>query len=259
MWTGIDHLGEARWPMKSSSTGVMDTCGFKKDGFYFYQSQWSDKPVLHAFPHWNWKGKEGQIVPVSCFTNCDSVELFVNGRSYGVKGFAFPRLGMEGRYGNYPARAMVTRTTADLHLTWEVPYEPGALRAIGTKDGKLSATTEIFTTGQPAAIGLSLDRESIVTDQRDVAHVTAQILDDQGRVVPIADNEVTFKLQGPGALLGVDNGDPASHEEFKSNRRRTFNGLCLAIVQSTGKPGEIRVTASSAALKSASMIIATEA
>jgi beta-galactosidase len=259
MWTGIDHLGEAPWPMKGSSSGVVDTCGFKKDGFYFYQSQWTGKPVVHIFPHWNWKGKEGRIVPVTCFTNCDTVELFVNDRSYGVKGFAFPRLGMEGSYGNYPARAKVTRTTADLHLTWDVPYAPGALKALGTKDGKVATAVEIFTTGEPVALGLAADRESIVADRRDVAHLTVQILDDHGRLVPIADNEVALELEGEGSLLAVDNGNPTSHEDYKSNRRKAFNGLCLAIVQSTGKPGQIRVTASSPALKSASVIIATRA
>jgi beta-galactosidase len=259
MWTGIDHLGEARWPMKGSSTGVIDTCGFKKDGFYFYQSQWIRKPVLRIFPHWNWKGREGHIVPVTCFTNCDTVELFLNGRSYGVKGFAFPRLGMEGNYGNYPARAKVSRTTADLHLAWDVPYEPGALKAVGIKDGKIAATTEIFTTGEPATVRWSADREIIVADRRDVAHLTVEILDDKGRLVPVADNEVTFELDGEGSLLGVDNGNPESHEDYKSNRRKAFNGLCLAIVQSTGKPGQIRVTAASPALKSASVIIATVA
>ena len=258
MWTGIDHLGEARWPMKGSSTGVMDICGFKKDGFYFYQSQWTDKPVLHIFPHWNWKGKEGSIVPVTCFTNCDTVELFLNGRSFGVKGFAFPRLGMEGRYGNYPARAKVTRTTADLHLTWDVPYEPGALKAVGMKDGKIASTVEVLTTGEPATLSLSTDRELILADQRDVAHLMAQILDDNGRVVPIGNNEITFELEGQGLLLGVDNGNPESHEDFKSNRRKAFNGLCLAIVQSTGKSGQIRITAASPALKSANVIVATK-
>ncbi len=258
MWTGMDYLGEARWPMKGSSSGVIDTCGFKKDGFYFYQSQWINKPVLHIFPHWNWKGKEGSIIPVTCFTNCDTVELFVNGRSCGVKGYAFPRLGMEGRYGNYPDRAKVIRTTADLHLAWDVQYEPGILKAVGIKNRKIVATTEVSTTGEPVAIGLSADREFISADRRDAVHLTVQILDEGGRVVPIADDEITFELEGEGSLLGVDNGNPESHEDYKSNLRKAFNGLCLAIVQSTGRPGRIQVTASSPALKSASVIIATK-
>ena len=102
MWTGIDYLGEARWPAKGSSAGVIDMCGFRKDGFYFYQSQWTDKPVLHLFPHWNWKGKEGQFIPVTCYTNCDTVELFLNGRSVGVKGYAFPRHGDGGQVRKLP-------------------------------------------------------------------------------------------------------------------------------------------------------------
>jgi beta-galactosidase len=258
MWTGIDYLGESRWPMKGSSSGVIDTCGFKKDGFYFYQSQWIDKPVLHLFPHWNWKGKEGQVIPVTCFTNCDTVELFFNGRSLGVKGYEFPRVGMEGRWGNLPERAKVLRTTADLHLSWDVLYEPGALKAVGTKDGKIFATAEIYTTGEPASIGLSPDQGSIVADASDVAHVTVHILDEKGRVVPTADNEVTFEIQGAGSLLATDNGNPASHEDYKSSRRRAFNGWCLAIVKSNGKTGEIQVRAVSPALQAARVIITTK-
>jgi beta-galactosidase len=255
MWTGFDHLGEARWPMKSSSTGVLDTCGFKKDGFYFYQSQWTDKPVLHLFPHWNWKGKEGQIIPVTCYTNCDTVELFLNGRSLGVKGYAFPRLGMEGKYGNYPARARVLRTTADLHLSWDVPYEPGTLKAVGIKNGNVASTVEIFTTGEPAAIRLSSDRDTIAADRRDVAHLIVQIVDDKGRLVPTAESDVTFKVEGDGLVLGVDNGDPRSHADYRSTRRQAFHGLCLAVLQSTAKPGQVRVTASSPAIEPATIVI----
>jgi beta-galactosidase len=257
MWTGFDHLGEARWPMKSSSTGVMDTCGFKKDGFYFYQSQWTEKPVLHLFPHWNWKGKEGQIIPVTSYTNCDTVELFLNGRSLGVKGYEFPRLGMEGKYGNYPARAKVLRTTADLHLSWDVPYEPGTLKAIGIKNGNVAATMEIFTTGEPAAIRLSSDRDTIAADRRDVAHLTVQILDDKGRLVPTAESEITFKAEGDGLLLGVDNGDPRSHADYRSPRRQAFHGLCLALLQSTARPGQMRVTASSPSIEPATVVISS--
>jgi beta-galactosidase len=263
MWTGIDHLGEARWPMKSSTSGVIDTCGFKKDGFYFYQSQWTDKPVLHMFPHWNWKGKEGQSIPVTCFTNCDTVELFLNGRSLGVKGYEFPRLGMEGRWGNIPDRSKVLRTTGDLHLSWDVLYEPGQLKAVGNKDGKVVTTAEIVTTGQPAAIRLSSDRESIRADQpatlqRDVAHLTGQILDDAGRIVPTADNEITYEVEGAGLLIATDNGDPASHEDYKLNHRKAFNGLCLAIVKATGKAGHIQVSAVSPGLQTSRVIIATK-
>jgi len=251
MWTGIDYLGEARWPSKSSSSGVIDTCGFKKDGYYFYQSQWTYKPMVHLFPHWNWPGREGQIIPVTCYTNCDTVELFLNGKSFGVKGYSFPRYGMEGRYGNYSARTRRTRTTSDLHLSWDVPYAPGTLRAVGTKNARVVCTEEVSTTGAPAAIALAIDRRFIAADRRDVAHVTVQITDDQGRMAPAADNEVTFEIRGEGKIIGVDNGNPASHEDFKANRRRAFNGLCLAIVQATAKPGKIHLAARAQGLKEA--------
>jgi beta-galactosidase len=257
MWTGIDYLGEAFWPVKGSSSGVIDTCGFKKDGFYFYQSQWTAAPMVHVYPHWNWQGKEGQLIPVTCYTNCDTVELFLNGKSLGVRGYEFPRYGMEGKWGNLPARARTARTTGDLHLTWDVPYAPGTLKAVGTKDGNTAATMEITTTGEPAAINLSVDRAKIAADRRDVAHVTVEIRDAQGRMVPTANNDVVFDVQGEGKLIGVDNGDMQSHEDYKSNQRKAFNGLCLAIVQSTAVPGQIKISASSAGLQASSVTIAT--
>jgi beta-galactosidase len=253
MWTGIDYLGESRWPGKGSTSGVIDTCGFKKDGYYFYQSQWTAKPMLHIFPHWNWKGREGQFIPVTCYTNCDTVELFINGKSAGVKGYAFPRLGMEGRYGNYPARMRALRTTNDLHLSWEIPYEPGTLKAVGTKDGKVVCTEEVSTTGDPAAVELTVDRAVIPAGREGIAHVMVQILDEQGRMAPTASNELAFAVEGEARIIGVDNGDPQSHEDYKAGRRKAFNGMCLAILQSTGKPGQARVTATAAGLRPASV------
>src|ERR1039457_892273 len=143
-WTGIDYLGESRWPGKLSGSGMLDTCGFPKDNYYFYQSQWTTNLMLHLFPHWNWKGKEGEVIPVLCYTNCDTVELFVNGKSFGVQGYWFPRIGFFPPQG----RSLVPRTTSDLHLTWTVPYQPGTLKAVGTKDGKVVAEFEVSTTGE---------------------------------------------------------------------------------------------------------------
>jgi beta-galactosidase len=250
MWTGIDYLGEASWPAKSSSAGVIDTCGFKKDGFYFYQSQWTAKPMLHVFPHWNWKGREGQFIPVSCYTNCDSVELFLNGRSVGVRGYEFPRYGMQGRYGNTAARDRVARTTADLHLAWDVPYEAGVLKAVGMKDGAVSMTTEVATTGEAAAVRLTADRAEMAADGRDVAHLTVEVVDAEERVVPDAAQEVVFEVEGEGRLIGVDNGDPRSHDGYKLNRRKAFNGMCLGVVQGSGKTGAVRVKATAEGLQS---------
>jgi beta-galactosidase len=138
-----------------------------------------------------------------------------------------------------------------------VPYQPGTLKAVGTKAGKVVAEVEVVTVGEPAAIGLSVDRETISADRRDVAHVTVAILDAQGRVAPLANNEIAFEVQGEGKIVGVDSGNPLSHESFKASRRKAFNGLCLAIVQSTAKPGRIRITATSPGLKSSSVAVTT--
>jgi beta-galactosidase len=258
MWTGIDYLGESHWPAKNSSCGVLDTCGFVKDGYYFYQSQWTDKPMLHLFPHWNWQGREGEFIPVFCYTNCDTVELFLNDKSLGIQGYWFPRSGMQENFGTYPIRNQAPRTTSDLHLAWTMPYQPGTLKAVGVKDGKIVATEEITTTGEPAVIDLTVDREIIMADRRDVAHVTVKILDSQGRLVPVADNEVCFAIHGEGKIIGVDNGNPLSHEDFKSNRRQAFNGLCLIIVQATATPGRIQLTATSPGLRSSSVTISSK-
>jgi beta-galactosidase len=257
MWTGIDYLGEARWPGKSNPSGVLDTCGFEKDGYFFYQSQWTDKPMVHLLPHWNWKGREGEVIPVICYTNCDTVELFLNGKSFGVQGYWFPRSGMMEQYDKYPARNRAPRTTSDLHLSWTAPYQAGTLKAVGSRDGKVVATAEIATAGDPAAIDLTVDRETLAANRRDVAHVVVRILDAQGRVVPTADNEIAFEIQGQGKIIGLDNGNPVSHESYKGTHRKAFNGLCLAIVQSTATPGRIRLSASAPGIKAASVVLAT--
>jgi beta-galactosidase len=251
MWTGIDYLGEVSWPAKNASCGPIDLCGFPKDEYYFYQSQWTDEPVLHLFPHWTWPGREGQVIRVVCYTNCDSVELFLNERSYGVQAYAFPRYGLDpgkdwGEQSHFPP---VRPTTADLHLSWTVPYEPGTLKAVGTREGEVLCVREVVTAGAPARIDLSADREAIAADGRDVVHLTVRILDAAGNPAPAADDLVTFQVRGPGQIIGLDNGNPLSHEPFQSNRRRVFNGLCLAIVQSSTEPGTIEVTASAPGLE----------
>jgi beta-galactosidase len=253
--TAFDYMGESRWPAKEGGGGIIDNCGFIKDSYYLCQSLWTDKTVLHLLPHWNWKGHEGKVLPVLCYTNCDTVELFVNGESYGVEGYWFPRIGRGGPV----ARQNVPRTTSDMHLTWTVPYQPGTLKAVGTKDGKVVATYEISTTGEPAAIELSVDRDTIAADRRDVAHFTVRILDAQGRMVPTANNKIDFDMQGEGKIVGVDGGDLVSHEDCKGKSIKAFNGMCLAIVQSTAKAGRIQMTATSPGLKSSSVTVTTKA
>jgi beta-galactosidase len=256
IWTGIDYIGESFWPAHVAPTGPLDTCGFKKDSFYFYQSLWTDRPVLHLSPHWNWQGREGEIISVTCFTNCNTVELFLNGKSLGEKGFAFPRPGMTQTYGHYPPRARALQTTADLHLTWDVPYAPGTLRAEGTKDGKVIQTIEARTTGAPSQLELLTDRSQIRMAPGDVAHIIVRVLDDRGHLAPTADNAITFELQGEGRILGVDNGRPDSHEPYKANSRSAFNGLALVLLQSTGRSGVMTLSAYSASLTSANVQVA---
>jgi beta-galactosidase len=251
MWTGIDYLGEARWPNKLAASGVIDTCGFVKDGFYFYKSQWTKEPMLHLFPHWNWQGHDGEVIIVTCYTNCDTVELFLNGKSFGVKGYAFPRPGMVEKWPTYPPRAKSLQTTADLHLSWDVPYAPGVLKGVGTRDGAVVSTVEILTTGAPATLRLSVDRERITKSARDVAHVKVEVCDRAGLLVPNAENEISFDLEGRGQIIGVDNGRPDSHESYKAKRRRAFGGLALVLLQSANGPGDMVLTASSPSLKGA--------
>ena len=250
MWTGIDYLGESRWPNKNAMSGALDTCGFPKDAFYFYQSLFTDRPMLHLLPHWNWAGREGRVVPVLAYTNCDVVELTLNGRSVGAKAREFPRPGTKGGWNTY-AKPPVSPTTADLHLAWDVPYEAGVLKATGWKDGQKVCEAEVRTAGAAAALVLEVDRETLRADARDVAHLTVKVVDANGTVVPGAENLVKFDVSGAGALIGVDNGNPASHEDFKAAERRAFDGLCLGIVQTGRAAGEIRVAVSAEGLKGA--------
>jgi beta-galactosidase len=250
MWTGIDYLGESFWPNKNDFFGVLDLCGFPKDGYYFYQSQWTSKPMIHLFPHWNWKGREGQIIPVLCYSNCNSIELFINGKSLGEKRMEFPRQGHSGAWNRYD-KPQVFPTTADLHLQWDVPYEPGIIKAVGKKDGKIVCTEEIHTTGKTSAIGLSLDQDTINAGNRIIENIEVEVLDSNGNVVPTADNLITFSIEGEGEIIGVDNGDPKDHDSYKTSQRRAFNGLCFVVVQASGKKGTIKLTAQSDGLKEA--------
>lgn len=255
MWTGIDYYGESwRWPSRGASSGYLDNCGFKKDGYYFFKSIWTEEPTLHLLPHWNLEGREGQIVPVVAYTNCDTVELLLNGKSYGVKYLEFPRKGNTERW-NKPEEGKVYTTTGDLHLSWDVPYEPGELVAKGKKDGK-EYTYRMVTASEPAQIRLSTDQSKIKADPSDVAHVTVEILDKNGNLVPTADNLVRFEVEG-GEIIGVESGNMMDSSPPKGKERKAFNGLCLAIVQAK-KPGKISVKAVSDGLSSGSLSITAE-
>jgi beta-galactosidase len=162
---------------------------------------------------------------------------------------------MEERYGHLPERALAARTTGDLHLSWDVAFEPGTLRALGRRAERVVADKTIETTGPAAAIALSADAATIGIDPGEVAHVEIRIVDSQGRLVPTADDEIALSLSGDGVLLGWDNGNPANHDGYRSERRRVFGGLALAIVRSSGNAGRMHLSARSEALGSASTSI----
>lgn len=191
-WTGFDYKGEPNpmgFPAVSSQFGIIDACGFPKDAFYYLKSWWGSEPVLHLLPHWNLQGREGQEVSVWAYSNCDQVELFLNKKSLGKK--PMPKNG---------------------HIEWMVKYAPGTLSAKGFKNGKEIMKSRVTTTGGAAAIGLLAYRTSIKADGEDVSVVTVRINDAKGLNVPVANDEVTFSIEGPGKIIGVGNGDPGSHE-----------------------------------------------
>ncbi|MBN2167533.1 MAG: DUF4982 domain-containing protein [Marinilabiliaceae bacterium] len=253
MWTGIDYYGESwRWPSRGASSGYLDNCGFKKDGYYFFKSIWTEDPTLHLLPHWNLPAeREGQIVPVICYTNCDTVELFLNGKSYGEKHLEFPRKGNTEQW-NKPEAGKVNTSTGDLHLSWDVPYEPSELLAKGKKNGK-EYTYRLVTAGEPAQIQLTVDRNIIKADPSDVAHIIVEIIDKNGNFVPTANNLIHFEIEG-AEIIGVENSNMSDLSSSKAMERKAFNGLCLAIVQAK-KTGKITLKAVSEGLKDATMII----
>jgi len=234
IWTGWDYIGEPTpypWPAISSYFGIIDLAGFPKDSFYMYQSEWTSKPVLHLLPHWNWK--QGEMVDVWAYFNGDEVELFLNGKSLGTK----------------------RKTGDDLHVSWRVPFEPGVLKAVSRRNGKVELTKEVSTAGEAAKLVLVPDRKIIQADGTDLSFVTVKVVDKNGVVVPGADNLVNFTLSGPGFVAGVDNGSEISHESFKASHRKAFHGLAMAIVQSKGSAGAITLKATADGLAPASVTI----
>jgi len=222
VWTGLDYRGEPTpftWPNINSHFGIMDMCGFPKNIYYYYQSWWTDKDVLHISPHWNpekigtgWQGKEGQPIDVWVNSNADNVELFLNGKSLGKKDM--PRNG---------------------HLNWMVNYAPGTLEAIAYKRGK-KLQTKVETTGNPAEVVISPYKTTMFADGKDATVINISVIDRQGREVPDANNLIKFSVQGDAKIIGVGNGDPSSHEQDKFfdtiAQRHLFNGKCQVILQS---------------------------
>ncbi|MDW7695226.1 beta-galactosidase GalB [Flammeovirgaceae bacterium SG7u.111] len=270
IWTGFDYLGEptpyggkdnstngywnADWPARSSYFGAVDLCGFPKDRFYLYQSQWTEKPMIHVLPHWNWEGMEGKTIPVYSYTNCDEAELFVNGKSMGkkVKGKDLTELPVS--FLRYEPKTFQSK----YRLSWDVPYEPGTIKVVGYKGGKAIVEKEITTAGKPAKVTLSVDRSEIDADGNDLAYVTVRIEDKNGNLCPMADNLVTFEVAGEGSLIAVDNGNAATTESFQASYRKAFSGMCLAVLKSSKEAGQIKLVAKSKGLKKAEIVVSTK-
>lgn len=231
IWTGFDYMGEPTpygWPARSSYFGIVDLAGFPKDIYYMYQSQWTDKDVLHLFPHWNWE--EGQEIDLwAYFNHADEVELFINGKSQGVK----------------------TMPADKYHVVWRVKYEPGTIKAVSRKEGKVVMEKEIHTAGEPAQIRLTADRTEIQADGTDLSFITVEVLDKEGNLCPNADNLVNFDVKGVAFIAGVDNGNQTSMESFKASHRKAFYGKCLVVLQNNGGKGNIQLEATSEGLEKA--------
>ena len=237
IWTGIDYLGEPTpypWPARSSYFGIVDLAGFPKDSYYMYKSEWTARPMLHVFPHWNWS--PGQAIDVWAYTNCDEVELFLNGVSQGIQ----------------------KKDGEKLHLEWHMTYAPGTLKAIARIGGKDTLSQEIKTAGAPARIVLEADRTAIAADGNDLSFVTVKVLDAQGTLVPLADNLIHFSVSGEGTIAGVDNGLQTSLDSFQAHERKAFHGLCLAVIRSGDKAGQITLNATSENLEGSSIVIDTK-
>jgi beta-galactosidase len=248
VWTGIDYIGEPtpfNWPNRSSSFGIVDIAGFPKDRFYLYQSKWRPQPIVHILPHWNWPDEyKGKAIPVWTYTNADSVELFLNGKSVGVRDWTGVK---------------------ETHLTWQVPYEPGTLRAVAKKAGKIVAEDAVDTAGAPAKLEFVADRDTIRPDGQDLSFVTVRVVDAKGRLCRATGNvAVQFDLSGAaGEIAGVDNGDPTNHEPFKGPTKlaashRTFNGLAVVVLRAPRATGTLTLRARADGLAPATVrVVAT--
>ncbi len=228
VWTGFDYLGEPTpypWPARSSYFGIIDLAGFPKDVYYMYQSEWTAKPVLHIFPHWNWQ--PGKIVDVwAYYNNADEVELFLNGKSLGIK-----KKGLE-----------------DLHVMWRVPFATGTLKAVSRKNGSIVLVKEIKTAGKPFKLELVADRQHIKAGGKDLSFITARVVDQDGVLVPGANNTLHFSTSGTATIAGTDNGYQADTTSLVSTTRKAWKGMALAIIRSSPKKGNNTLTVRSPGL-----------
>ncbi|MGI8334232.1 glycoside hydrolase family 2 TIM barrel-domain containing protein [Actinomadura scrupuli] len=275
LWSGIDYIGEPTpydvFPVKSSFFGAVDTAGFPKDMYYLFRSQWTTRPMVHLLPM-NWTGyAPGRPVQIWAYSNVDTVELFLNGRSLGVRRFdrktttyGTPYLETTQatgddktvRSGRHPGSYTSPNGSAGkLHLSWNVPFAPGRLVAKAMRDGKVVATDEVATASAPSALRLSPDRTVLAADGSSLSHLTTEVVDAHGVMVPDAGNLIRFTVTGSGRLAGLDNGRQEDAEGYQATTRAAFNGKALAIARSTRRPGPITVTATSPGLRPATVTL----
>ena len=237
IWTGFDYIGEPTpygFPARSSYFGVIDLAGFPKDTYYMYQSEWTTKPVLHLFPHWNWV--PGDEIDMWCYyNNADEVELFINGKSQGVRRKTGEQT--EGRYDMHNTKA---RLNSEYHVGWRVVFDPGEVKVVARKDGKVVGEQTIKTAGAPARIRLSKDYQG-----KNTTFVTAEVVDKDGNLCPWSEDQIYFIYEGDGEILGTDNGCQTSMENFKAPQRKAFFGKCMVVVSGNGS-----ITAKSPTLQS---------
>ncbi|XZQ04545.1 DUF4982 domain-containing protein [Pedobacter sp. MW01-1-1] len=238
VWTGFDYLGEPtpydnKWPSRSSYFGISDLAGLPKDRYYLYKSRWNkSESTLHILPHWNWAGREGQTTPVFVYTNYDSAELFLNGKSLGVR--KKDKSSPQNRY----------------RLMWmDVKYEPGTLKVVAyDSNGKVAKESQMVTAGKPAKMVLTADRTTLTADGKDLSFVTVSIVDKDGNPCPNADNSLKFSVKGAGTFKAVCNGDATSLESFVNPTMKAFSGKLVVLVQSDKKGGKIELAVSGKSL-----------
>lgn len=263
VWTGFDYLGEptpyySDWPSHSSLFGIVDLAGIPKDRYYLYRSHWNDKAnTLHILPHWTWKGRDGETTPIFVYTNYPKAELFINGKSQGVKS---KKLDVQRDSSGDKASFDKFERQKRYRLMWmDTKYEPGTVKVVAYDSlGNIAAVDSVQTAGKPYTLRLEADRNIIAANGKDLSFITVSIVDKEGNLCPLSDQEISFTVKGKGVFKAVANGNPTSLESFQQPVMKTFSGQLVAIVESTTQGGDIILEANAKKLKSNKITIKTQ-